>query len=56
MREDYLKDQLALHGISTIVPDDDADLKQIFVYIMEELGFNTFHDSTRAFFVAQIEK
>jgi aspartate racemase len=56
MREDYLKDQLALHGLSTIVPDSDDDLKQIFVFIMEELGFNVFKDPTRAFFVDQIQK
>ena len=56
MREDYLKDRLAAHGIQTIVPDEEADLKQIFQFIMDELGFNVFKDTTRAFFVEQVRK
>jgi aspartate racemase len=56
MREAYLKDQLGKHGIETIVPDSDADLTQIFEYIMDELGVNVFKDETRAFFVAQVER
>merc|ERR1712176_821145 len=54
MRENYLKDQLGLHGVTTLVPDSDEDLKQIFQFIMDELGQNIFKDSTRAFFVGQI--
>eukprot|EP01059_Diplonema_ambulator_P007027 TRINITY_DN16567_c0_g1_i1.p1 TRINITY_DN16567_c0_g1~~TRINITY_DN16567_c0_g1_i1.p1 ORF type:complete len:249 (+),score=99.68 TRINITY_DN16567_c0_g1_i1:759-1505(+) len=51
MRESYLKDQLAKHGIEVMVPDDDEVLSQIFQYIMKELGVNVFKDSTRAYFV-----
>ena len=54
MRENYLKDQLALHGISTVVPERDEDLTQIFEFIMHELGHQIFKESTRAFFQAQI--
>lgn len=54
MREDYLKLQLEKHGIHTLVPDSEQDLTQIFKYIMNELGFNVFKDTTREFFVAQI--
>jgi len=56
MRENYLKDRLALHGITTLVPDEDEDLSQIFQYIMDELGFNIFKPETRAFFLKNIEK
>ena len=54
MREEYLKQQLGKHGIATLVPEAEQDLAQIFQYIMDELGFNVFKESTRAFFVAQI--
>ena len=54
MREEYLKMQLGKHGISTLVPEAEQDLSQIFQYIMDELGFNIFKDETRAYFVAQI--
>lgn len=56
MREAYLKDQLALHGIETVTPETDEDLRQIFEYIMHELGFNVFKDETRTFFVDQVRK
>jgi len=54
--EPYLKDRLALHGIQVIVPDTEQDLKQIFQFIMGELGFNVFKDTTRAFFLEQVAK
>jgi hypothetical protein len=56
MRNEYLKEQLAKHGIKTIVPAREEDLKQIFQHIMEELGFNIFNDSTRKFFAAQVRE
>ena len=56
MREQYLKERLAEHGISCIVPDADNDLDQIFDFIMSELGFNVFKDTTRTFFVDQVHK
>eukprot|EP00039_Didymoeca_costata_P013140 m.195306 g.195306 ORF g.195306 m.195306 type:complete len:251 (-) comp15688_c0_seq7:2747-3499(-) len=55
MREAYLKDRLALHGIKTIVPSNEEDLSQIFQYIMDELGYNVFKDSTREYFLDQVE-
>jgi hypothetical protein len=51
----YLKQQLAKHGVQTLVPESEADLSQIFQLIMDELGFNIFKDDTRAFFVAQVK-
>ena len=56
MRRRYLKDRLALHGVETLVPERDEDLRQIFTYIMKELGQNVFADSTRAFFADQVAK
>jgi aspartate racemase len=54
MREDYLKLQLAKHGIECIVPERDEDMARIFSFIMDELGFGVFKESTRAFFVDQV--
>lgn len=54
MQEEYLKEQLRKHGICTLVPESEKDLTQIFQYIMDELGFNVFKETTREFFVAQI--
>lgn len=54
MQEEYLKEQLRKHGICTLVPESEKDLAQIFQYIMDELGFNVFKETTRKFFVAQI--
>ena len=51
----YLKQQLAKHGVQTLVPESEVDLSQIFQLIMDELGFNIFKDDTRAFFVAQVK-
>ena len=56
MREEYLKLQLRKHGIATIVPDSDAVFAQIFQFIMDELGFGEFKESTRAFFVQQVQQ
>jgi aspartate racemase len=56
MRESYLKDQLAKHGLEIIAPDKDEDLTQIFKFIMDELGFNIFKPTTLEFFKAQVRK
>lgn len=56
MRESYLKDQLAKHGIETLVPETEAELDQIFEAIVNELSFAKFEDSTRQFFLDQIDK
>lgn len=53
MREAYLKDRLALHGIEVVIPDE-SELATIFNFIMNELGFGEFKDTTRAYFAAQI--
>jgi len=39
-----------------LVPDQEDDLRQIFEYIMTELGHNIFKASTREFFTQQIQK
>ena len=56
MRESYLKERLAMHGIETLVPDNDQDLSQIFQFIMHELGFGVFKPETLAFFKDQVAK
>ena len=38
------------------MPDSDADLQQVFQFIMDELGFGEFKESTRAFFAAQVRQ
>ena len=52
----YLKDRLALHGIETLTPESDDDLRQIFNLIVTELSLNVFTDETRAFFASQVRK
>jgi len=54
MREAYLIEQLQKHGITVLVPDSEEAMAQIFQYIMDELGFNVFKDSTREYFVGQV--
>eukprot|EP00040_Diaphanoeca_grandis_P028279 m.163498 g.163498 ORF g.163498 m.163498 type:complete len:270 (-) comp31293_c2_seq4:1633-2442(-) len=54
MQENYLKDRLKLHGLEVITPDE-SELKQIFQFIMDELGSNIFKDTTRAYFVTQLK-
>lgn len=53
MRESYLKDRLARHGIKVIIPPEEV-LGTIFSFIMNELGFGVFKESTRAYFGTQI--
>lgn len=53
MRETYLKERLQRHGIAVVIPDE-GELSKIFSFIMNELGFNVFIDSTRSYFVEQI--
>lgn len=54
MREAYLKDRLARHGITVIIPPEH-ELGTIFGFIMNELGFGVFKDETRAYFAEQIK-
>ena len=56
MRERYLKDRLARHGVDTLVPESDAALTRIFEAIMKELGAGVFSAETRAFFREEILK
>ena len=56
MRQNYLKDRLALHGIKTIVPEADAELAQIFDFIKTELGADIFKPSTKQYFVSSIAR
>lgn len=56
MRERYLKDRLALHGIETIVPSEERDLKRIFEIIMHELSHGEIKRASREFFVKQIDE
>ena len=55
MREDYLKERLRVHGLEVLVPESQADMEKIFSFIMDELSFNKFEESTRAFFVEQVK-
>ena len=54
MLHDYLKNQLAKHGVMVLVPDSKTESAQIFQYIVEELSCNIFNASTRHFFIEQI--
>ena len=56
MRENYLKDRLALHGIAALVPEADAELAQIFHFIKTELGADVFKPSTKQYFVKSIAR
>merc|ERR1711998_597374 len=56
MRERYLKDQLEKHGLTVLTPESEDDQKQIFQYIMDELGFNVFKPAMLAFFKGQVDK
>lgn len=54
-QHDYLKDRLALHGISTIVPETDSEQEEIFRIIMDELSYNKLIGSSRETLINSIE-
>ena len=54
MEEDYLKAQLRLHNIDTVVPEDANVRDRMYEIICQELSFNNFRDESRDFFVNQI--
>ena len=48
MVEDYLKSRLLLHGITTLVPEDERRQDEIYDIICQELSYNVFRDESRA--------
>ena len=54
MEEDYLKDQLRLHEITTLLPDDADIRERLYDIICQELSFNIFRDESRNFFIEVI--
>jgi aspartate racemase len=54
MEQSYLKDRLALHGITTVVPQSEGVQDEIFRIIVDELSYNNFVDSSREFIVTAI--
>eukprot|EP00750_Incisomonas_marina_P003007 INCI12807.1.p1 GENE.INCI12807.1~~INCI12807.1.p1 ORF type:complete len:530 (-),score=106.87 INCI12807.1:641-2230(-) len=56
LTQPYLVDRLAAHGIECIKPEHEADLDGIFNCIKYELGFGEFKDTTREYFLGQIQK
>ena len=47
MKEDYLKSRLSLHGITTLVPEDEKLQDEIYEIICQELSYNVFRDGSR---------
>ena len=54
MEEDYLKSRLSLHGITTVVPEEEELQEEIYEIICQELSFNIFRDESRAKMVESI--
>ena len=48
MADDYLKSRLSLHGITTLVPEDEQTQDEIYDIICQELSYNVFSDESRA--------
>ena len=47
MVEDYLKSRMLLHGITTLVPEDEQTQDEIYDIICQELSYNVFRDESR---------
>ena len=56
MEEDFLQARLSRHGITTIVPEDEAVQAEMYRIIYEELSFNDFRDESRATMVEVIRR
>jgi len=56
MKEDYLKSRLSLHGITTLVPEDEQLQDEIYEIICQELSYNVFRDESREKFVEVIRE
>jgi aspartate racemase len=54
MEEDYLKARLLLHGITTLVPEEERTQEEIYEIICQELSYNVFTDESRAKIVKAI--
>lgn len=54
MEENYLKERLHLHGITTLVPEDEQTQEEIFEIICQELSYNVFRDESRGKMVKAI--
>ena len=54
MEESYLHDRLALHGITTVIPEDVGVRAELYRIIYEELSFNEFRPDSRATIVDAI--
>ncbi len=55
MKEDYLKSRLSLHGITTLVPEDEQLQDEIYEIICQELSYNIFRDESREKIVEVIQ-
>jgi aspartate racemase len=47
MEEDYLRSRLSLHGITTVVPQEEELQDEIYEIICQELSFNILKDESR---------
>lgn len=54
MEEDYLRSRLLLHGITTIVPEEEQTREEIYEIICQELSYNVFSDESRTRMVKAI--
>ena len=54
MEEDYLKSRLSLHGITTVVPEEEELQEEIYEIICQELSLNVLKDDSRAKMVESI--
>lgn len=54
MAHDYLKRRLRAHGLSVLVPEEDADRRRCYDIICQELSFERFLPESRAFFVSLV--
>ena len=54
MEEDYLKSRLFLHGITTLVPEEEQTREEIYEIICQELSYNVFRNESRAKIVTAI--
>lgn len=54
MEEDFLKSRLLLHGITTLVPEEEQTQEEIYEIICQELSYNVFTDESRTKMVKAI--
>ncbi len=56
MEEDYLKSRLLLHGVTTVVPEDEQTQEEMYEIICQELSYNVFRDESRTKMVNVIRR